>query len=444
MNSLRNNLLAWLLGAVALVGAAGAWVSYRNALNEANAFFDEHLRATAMLLRDQAYGYSNTPGLPQEIPDYDFVVQVWTLDGVRVYLSRPHAVLPGLTTLGLSTAATPQGRWRVFGVEANGRVIQVAQPMNVREQRAAHLALRTIAPFALLLPALALLVVWIVGRAVRPVRRFADVLRDRERDALDPLDGDGLPDEIRPVATALNDLLARLKESVERERSFIADAAHELRTPLTALDLQVQSLRAEAAGGGHDDAIARLEAGVARAARLVEQLLALAREERDGTRVREPVALADAARDAIGEMLSLADKHRIDLGMGRSDAVQVAGRPGSAARPDPQPARQRHSLFAGRQPGRRVRGTPRRRRTARRAGRHRWRPGNPPARTRTGVRPLSSGARHGRPRQWHRPGAGALDRGTPPRTDTPRRRPWRTRLARTGRFSRPRSTLSLP
>ena len=325
MNSLRNNLLAWLLGAVALVGAAGAWVSYRNALNEANAFFDEHLRATALLLRDQAYGYSSTPGLPQEIPDYDFVVQVWTLDGVRVYLSRPHAVLPGLTTLGLSTAATPQGRWRVFGVEANGRVIQVAQPMNIREQRAARLALRTIAPFALLLPALALLVVWIVGRAVRPVRRFADVLRDRERDALDPLDGDGLPDEIRPVATALNDLLARLKESVERERSFIADAAHELRTPLTALDLQVQSLRAEAAGGGHDDAIARLEAGVARAARLVEQLLALAREERDGTRVLEPVALADAARDAIGEMLSLADKHRIDLGMGRSDTVQVAG-----------------------------------------------------------------------------------------------------------------------
>ena len=120
--------------------------------------------------------------------------------------------------------------------------------MNIREQRAAHLALRTIAPFAFLLPALALLVVWIVGRAMRPVRRFAAVLRSRKRGALDPLDGAGLPDEILPVATALNDLLARLKESVERERSFIADAAHELRTPLTALDLQVQSLRAEAAG----------------------------------------------------------------------------------------------------------------------------------------------------------------------------------------------------
>jgi len=325
MNSLRNKLLAWLLGAVAVVGAAGAWVSYRNALAEANAFFDDHLRATALLLRDQAYGFAATPGLPQEIPDYDFVVQVWTLDGVRVYLSRPHTVLPGLTTLGLSTATTPNGRWRVFGVEARGRVIQVAQPMNVREQRAAHFALRTIAPFAFLLPALALLIVWIVGRAVRPVRRFAGVLRSRKRGALDPLDGEGLPDEIRPVATALNDLLARLKDSVERERSFIADAAHELRTPLTALDLQVQSLRAEAAGGGRDDAVQRLEAGVARAARLVEQLLALAREERDGNREHEPVPLADVAREVIEEMLPLADKRGIDLGMERADAVRVAG-----------------------------------------------------------------------------------------------------------------------
>lgn len=325
MNSLRNRLLAWLLGAVALVGATGAWVSYRNALAEANSFFDDHLRQTALLLRDQAYGFSPTPGLPQEIPDYDFVVQVWTLDGVRVYLSRPHTVLPGLTTLGLSTVATPNGRWRVFGVEARGRIIQVAQPMNVRERRAARLALKTIVPFAFLLPALAFVVVLIVGRTMRPVRQFAAVLRSRKRGALDPLDGGTLPDEIRPVATALNDLLVRLKESVERERSFIADAAHELRTPFTALDLQVQSLRAETAGAAHDAAVQGLETGVARATRLVEQLLALAREERDGNREHEAVALVDLARDVIEEMLPLADTRGVDLGMERADTVRVGG-----------------------------------------------------------------------------------------------------------------------
>jgi hypothetical protein len=56
VNSLRDKLLYWLLGAVVVVGAAGAWISYRNALAEANAFFDYHLRETALLLRDQAYG----------------------------------------------------------------------------------------------------------------------------------------------------------------------------------------------------------------------------------------------------------------------------------------------------------------------------------------------------------------------------------------------------
>jgi two-component system OmpR family sensor kinase len=196
--------------------------------------------------------------------------------------------------------------------------------MNVREQRAAHLALRTITPFAFLLPALALLVVWIVGRAVRPVREFATVLRSRERGALDPLDGAGLPDEVRPVATALNDLLARLKESVARERSFIADAAHELRTPLTALDLQVQSLRAEIGAHGHDDTVQRLEAGVARATRLVEQMLALAREQRDGHREHGPVVLVEVAQAVIEELLPLADQRGIDLGMERADAVRVS------------------------------------------------------------------------------------------------------------------------
>ena len=65
--------------------------------------------------------------------------------------------------------------------------------------------------------------------------------------------------------------------------------------------------------------------GVARATRLVEQLLALAREERDGRREHEPVALAEVAREVIEEMLPLADKRGIDLGMERTDAVRVVG-----------------------------------------------------------------------------------------------------------------------
>ena len=323
MSSLRNTLLAWLLGAVALIGLGGAALSYRNALAEANAFFDNHLREAALLLRDQVRGFGTGPRLPQQVPDYDFVVQVWSLDGVRIYLSRPYAVLPGLATLGLSTARTEGGSWRVYGVEADGRVIQVAQPTEVREQRAARLALKTITPFAILVPALALLVAWIVGRSVRPVRKFADALRARRPDDLTPVPLEGLPDEARPMATALNDLLARLDLAIERERAFIADAAHELRTPLTALSLQLQSLASAGATEDRDAAVRNLETGVARAARLIEQLLAVAREQHAGERERRPLHLDELVRQVVAEWVPLAEAAGIDLGIAEAEVVRV-------------------------------------------------------------------------------------------------------------------------
>lgn len=329
MNSLRSRLLAWLLGAVAVIGAGGAWFSYRHALEEANAYFDYHLRETGLLLREQVYGFGARPVLPQDIPQYDFVVQVWTQEGVRIWQSRPHTVLPGLTQLGLSTVETGAGRWRVFGVEAGSRVIQVAQPMDLRERRAAQLAWRTLQPFALLLPALAVLIVWIVARLTRPVRDFSAALRSRSPGALEPLSMAGLPAEIQPVADALDDLLARLRDVLQRERAFIADAAHELRTPLTALRLQADELTALPAGPARDEAARVLTSGIDRMARLVEQLLALARAEREEPLQPVSVALDELLREVVEELLPLADRRQVDLGMEFADPVRVAGEPES-------------------------------------------------------------------------------------------------------------------
>src|SRR5205814_582135 len=205
MSSLRARLLAWLLGGVVLVGAAGGWTVYRNALSEADAFFDYHLRQTALILRDQPVEYLLAPQLPPADAAYDFVVQVWSLDGVRVYLSRPHAVLPQITTLGFATVATSEGRWRVFGVQALTKVIQVAQPMSVRQQRAAELALQTLKPFALLLPVLALLIWLAVGHALEPLQRLTAQVMARRVNALESLPDTRLPDEVQPLVGALAD-----------------------------------------------------------------------------------------------------------------------------------------------------------------------------------------------------------------------------------------------
>jgi two-component system OmpR family sensor kinase len=326
MNSLRTRLLIWLLGAVLLIGVAGGFVIYRNSLAEANAFFDYHLRETALLLRDQAYGFAAPQGLPQEVPQYDFVVQVWSLDGQRLYVSQPTAVLPVATTLGFSTVdSRPAGRWRVFGILARGHVIQVAQALKVREERAARLALRTLAPFGVLMPALALLIWWIVGRSLRPLGELAGSVRARSPAALEALPTGGLPEEVRPLVDALNDLLSRLAGALQHERAFIADAAHELRSPLTALSLQLQALASAGSEQERGEATAQLKAGVARATRLVEQLLTLARHERRSAREPGPVALDDVVREIVTDLVPLADSKQIDLGVVGAERATVQG-----------------------------------------------------------------------------------------------------------------------
>ena len=327
MRSIRARLLAWLFAGVVFIGVAGGLIVYRNALVEADAFFDYHLRQTALILRDEPVEYSVAAQLPANDAAYDFVVQVWTLDGVRVYLSRPHSVLPNVTTLGFSSVTTSEGRWRVYGAQAMTKVIQVAQPMRVREQQAVDLALKTLRPFALLLPVLGFLIWVAVGSALQPLGRLTTLVKARRVDALDPLPDESLPDEVRPLVGALNDLLVRLGVALDRERAFMADAAHELRTPLTALHLQMGMLSRAANEAERDDAMEKLSAGMQRAIRLVEQMLSLARQEPRAEPVRVSTPLADIAREVVAELVPLADAKQIDLGISNSQPATVLGDP---------------------------------------------------------------------------------------------------------------------
>jgi two-component system OmpR family sensor kinase len=325
LNSIRTRLMAWLLGAVAVTGLVGAWLIYRNALTEADAFFDYQLRQTALTLRDQAFEYAAAPALTPTEAGYDFVVQVWSFEGVRIYLSQPHASLPGLTPLGLSTVSSREGDWRVFGIRARGGVIQVAQLMRVRKDQAARLALRTLLPFALLLPVLAVIVAFVVRRSLEPLERLARTVRARAPTALDPLPVEGLPADIRPLVDALNGLLAQLAHVLERDRAFVADAAHELRTPLTALNLQLSTLDAARSDAERTEARARLGEGLQRSARLVEQLLTLAGVEPGERAPLAHVRLEEVVREVVVEALPLADARHIDLGIGALDPVLVRG-----------------------------------------------------------------------------------------------------------------------
>jgi two-component system, OmpR family, sensor kinase len=323
--SLRTRLLVWLLGGVVLVGVAGGLVVYRNALAEADTFFDYHLKETALFLRDQPVEYVFPTPIPPNDAAYDFVVQIWTIDGRRIYIGPEQVVLPNSTAIGYSTVNTSAGQWRIYGTASPTKVVQVAQPMSVRRQEAAQLALRTLAPFVLLVPLLGLLVWFTVGHALQPLQRLAKAVKARRVNALEPLSDERLPEEVRPLVGSLNDLLGRLTAALDRERAFMADAAHELRTPLTALHLQLGALARAGTEAERAEAMGKLSEGVQRAIRLVEQMLALARQEPRAEPARSRFALDELAREVVAELVPLADARQIDLGMSESQPVFVRG-----------------------------------------------------------------------------------------------------------------------
>jgi signal transduction histidine kinase len=121
----------------------------------------------------------------------------------------------------------------------------------------------------------------LTGRALRPLQALAEGAEVIERRGdpslrLPAADGGRTPDEVARLAETLNRMLAALERSREGERRFVADASHELRNPLAALRGNAEYL---ARHGADREALADLQADAERLSRLVDELLALARED---------------------------------------------------------------------------------------------------------------------------------------------------------------------
>ena len=324
--SLRMRLLVFLLAAIVLAGAVQGALAYRSALDEADALFDYHMQQTALALRSglpvDAQGLG--PGLDLDDENHEFIVQVWTNEGLRIFESAVGAALPQIAVLGFTNVQARGGTYRVFSMQTRSQVIQVAQNMAVRQGMARSLALRTLAPLAFMAPLLVLAVWWGVSRSLAPVERVRRQLAQRQADDLSPVSDAQLPDEVQPLVSELNLLFERVQRAFEAQEHFVADAAHELRSPLAALRLQLQGLQRAGDDTARAAAIERLSAGIDRATRLVEQLLTLARQE-SGSTATEPVDLRAIAQLALADVAPAAQARSMDVGLLDSEAATVPG-----------------------------------------------------------------------------------------------------------------------
>ena len=327
MTSIRGNLMVWLLGGLGLTLACATGAVYLVARDEARELFDYHLQRVAASLPGQAFSVIEPVAAPgDELPEESVVIQIWDRNGTQLYFSHPSSHLPQRAELGFATVDTQHGPWRVYSSLVGNNIVQVAQPLSVRRELAADIALRTALPLLILFPVFGAAILFTVRRGLRPLTRIAGDVQARSAAMLAPVSQTGVPDEIKPLADALNNLLLRLGDSLETQRAFVADAAHELHSPLTALKLQIQL--AERAGTSETRAVAftRLRAGLERSIHLVAQLLALARlEPGAGSAGWQALDLSGVARMVVSERAAAARGKQIGLGLPHADQAALDG-----------------------------------------------------------------------------------------------------------------------
>jgi two-component system, OmpR family, sensor kinase len=149
----------------------------------------------------------------------------------------------------------------------------------------------------------------IVARSLRPLRTMTAEVATIEttRDLARRVNLGDAPGEVGELATAFDRMLSRLEQAFESQRRFLADASHELRTPLTVVRGQLELL-ADQLDGRPNSLLQQSEQELDRMARIVDDLLLLARLEEGMPLRSEPVELELLVREALLRAMLIAPR----------------------------------------------------------------------------------------------------------------------------------------
>ncbi len=320
IRSLRARLFVGMTVVIVLAGCAGGTFAYFWAFDEAIEMQDSILLQIASLVRGGGFD----SGQPLRGVDEDAEVVIIEL-GTAPHGSAEDRQLFSLQD-GLRLASRKGHPIRVLlRTRTDGSRFAVAQRTAIREEIAQELALRTLVPIAALVPCLMLITALVIAGSLRPVVRLARDLDTRPADDMRELPAAGTPSELHPFIASINGLLQRIKSMMDQQRRFIADAAHELRTPITALSLQAENLEPVALSVEGRDRLAALRDGMGRTKHLLEQLLALARQETGLPEAAEPIALDQLAKEVVADLLPEATRRGVDLGFALVEPVVAIG-----------------------------------------------------------------------------------------------------------------------
>lgn len=252
-------------------------------------------------------------------------------DRLMLHSRGAKPLLPALAhrlPAGLSDITINEQQWRVLVLqdETTNLWVAVAHPSHLQQQLARELALNFIIPLLFALFLLGVIIHFAVRHGLDSLRRLTNNVSRRSIDDASSLTTAEVPAEALPLTIALDQLLERLHQAREREHRFIADATHELRTPLAGLKTQAQVALRAADKQQRNRALESLNGGVDRAARLISQLLTLARL--DHSSVNPDTSsndLLQVTRDVCAELSPAAISKHTELELSGSRPCLVIG-----------------------------------------------------------------------------------------------------------------------
>jgi len=217
-----------------------------------------------------------------------------------------------------ANAVEESGRYRVRASQEPGStaVLIVARSLRDVDSTLHRLLLIELLVTAGVAAAIVLLGLWIIRLGLRPlaaIGKTADAIT--AGDLSRRVERAESRTEVGRLGLALNAMLGRIEESDRRLRRFVADASHELRTPLAAVRAYAELF--ERGAHRRPDDLARCMSGIGRESErmsvIVEDLLLLARLDERRPLEREPVDVADVAREAVETARAVEPEREIEL-----------------------------------------------------------------------------------------------------------------------------------
>lgn len=347
--SVRQRLLLLLLVTITIAWSATAYRNYTSNREEIAELFDAHLAQSARALLGlsvhelhEQLAYQAQEGKDLAVPEsgksqvhkyeHHLAYQIWVNDTMLAARSANAPLDPLATTFEtFHDREINGGRWRVYALVDNKSHVRVhvGELYEQRDSLSASIAQRSLITLAISLPLLALLIWFGVGRAMAPLYRIARAVGKRQITNLEPIPLHGVPEEARPLVTAINALFLRLRESLDNIINFTADAAHELRTPLAALKTHAQVAARATDDATRNAALNEITYGVNRAAYLMDHMLILTRLDPEQAKLcDETTELQSICESILAELATEALEKHIELSLNAPVRGCVIGKTG--------------------------------------------------------------------------------------------------------------------